>query len=55
MFSGPPGWCCLATLKICLSQVSKFSLSVGAEETCVASADSPLTTSEQPDYFVWVK
>ncbi|KAK2523230.1 Ell2 [Columba guinea] len=35
-----------------LEESSHLDSYEGAEETCVASADSPLTTSEQPDYFV---
>ncbi|NWS60793.1 ELL2 factor, partial [Chunga burmeisteri] len=33
-------------------EVSNFCFSVGAEETCTASRDTPSSTSEPPDYFV---
>ncbi|KAK2516240.1 hypothetical protein Q9233_013836 [Columba guinea] len=35
-----------------LQESSHLDSCEGAEETCVASADSRLSTSEQPDYFI---
>ncbi|NXK13312.1 ELL2 factor, partial [Herpetotheres cachinnans] len=35
-----------------LDSVSKFCFSVGVTETCTASAESPSSTSEQPDYIL---
>ncbi|XP_065717293.1 RNA polymerase II elongation factor ELL2 isoform X2 [Patagioenas fasciata] len=35
-----------------LEESSRLNSCEGTEETCVASADSPLSTSEQPDYFL---
>ncbi|NXW84383.1 ELL2 factor, partial [Alopecoenas beccarii] len=35
-----------------LKESSLLDSCEGAEETCIASGDSPLSTSEQPDYFI---